>query len=79
MMAEERDGFEEVKEIAKMMKAEGIIKLQTSNCSIEIHPAYLGRTEQNEVVEQKEKPVELTPEERIRRARQALGEMMGGI
>jgi hypothetical protein len=75
-----KDGFNELKELVDFMKAEGVLKLQTANCSIEVHPSYLGRTDSVETQpEPREIPPELTPEEKMTRAKRIMGEMLGGI
>ena len=80
MESKTNDGFE-IRELAKLMREEGIVKMQTSNCLIEIHPSFLIRIPINdeEIIKEKEEIFELSSEEKIARAKQQLNQMMGGI
>lgn len=78
-MEEKKDGFVELKELVDFMKKEGVLKLQTTNCSIEVHPAYLGRSDTMDMPEKTTEESIITPEERLDRAKRAMSEMLGGL
>lgn len=78
-MEEKQDGYGDLKKLVDFMKLEGVLKLQTANCSIEVHPAYLGRSDYQDMPEKTEQENIVTPEERLEKAKRAMSEMLGGL
>ena len=80
-MEERKDGFSDLKDLVDFMKREGVLKLQTANCSIEVHPAYLGRTSEDlgSQTEQRDESKKMSREEVVSRAKRALNELSGSI
>lgn len=75
---QEKAGFE-LRDLAKIMKEEGITKLQTANCCIEMHPSFLERKFAEEKEEKRFESDSRSSEEIIANAKMRLNNMLGGL